>query len=178
MLAMSCKRTSPIPPLLALSILSLSACSTPDGDFPSLSKRPYESAQPIAEPEAAPTVTTNVLPASLSANTNRLLERDQIANAAFVRARIAAESSARAGSGAAKGSESWVQAQMVLSRLDAARADSVTVLGEIDGLIALERIKGADAGLIGLLETTQARIAASVANQEAEIRRLSATIGQ
>jgi hypothetical protein len=178
MAIMSCKRPSPILPLLALSILSLSACSTPDGDFPSLAKRPYESADPITEPEAAPTIATTVLPASLSANTKRLLERDQIANAAFERAHDAAESTARAGSGAAIGSESWVQAQMVLSRLDAARADSVTALGEIDRLVAIERTNGADAGLIGLLETAQARIAASVANQEAEIRRLSATIGR
>jgi hypothetical protein len=175
---MSCKRTSPILPLLALSILSLSACSTPNGDFPSLSKRPYESADPIMEPVAVLAAITTILPAPLSADTNHLLERNRIADAAFARARTAAESAARSGSGAAEGSESWVQAQMVLSRLDAARADSVTALGEIDGLIAVERSKGADAGLTGLLERVQAQIAESVANQEEIIRHLSATIGR
>jgi hypothetical protein len=156
----------------------MAACSTPQGDFPSLSKRAYENAGPITEPDAAPAAVTNSLPASLSAQTNRLLERNRIADAAFARARGPAESAARSGSGAAKGSEGWVQAQMVLSRLDASRADSVTALGEIDGLIAIERMKGADSGLVGLLEAVQAEIANTVANQEAAIRRLSATIGQ
>ncbi len=163
---------------MVLMIMPLAACSTPEGDFPSLSKRPYESADPVAEPNPVPVAVTTTMPAALSEQTNQLLVRNRNGDAAFAKARSAAESAARAGSGAAQGSESWVQGQMILSRLDAARSESVAALGEMDRMIAGERDKGADTGLIGLLDTVQAEIAASVANQEAVINRLSATIGR
>jgi hypothetical protein len=172
------KPTHFILPALAIAILSLPACSTPNGDFPSLSKRPYESSEPISDSGSAVETITTILPSALASTTNRLLERNQIADAAFARARPAAESAARSGSDSGKGSENWVQAQMILSRLDAARADSVSALGEIDGLVAGERVKGADAGLVQLLADVQSRIAQSVANQEAVIKKLAATIGR
>ena len=75
------------------------------------------------------------------------------------------------------GSESWVNAHMLLSRADAARSDSVAALGEIDRLIAGEREKGADAGLVSLLSVPQSQIAALVNAQTAEIERLSRLIG-
>jgi hypothetical protein len=178
MFHMFCKRFRLKMPLLALMILPLSACATQEGDFPSLSKRPYESAEPIAAPDPTPAAITTSLPAALAEQTNRLLERNRIAHSAFVRARGAAESAARSGSGAPNGSENWVQAQMVLSRLDASRADSVSALGEIDRLVTGERNKGADPGLIGLLDQVQSEIASTVAEQEAVISRLYSTIGR
>jgi hypothetical protein len=164
--------------LTALSCaLLLGGCATTEGDFPSLSKRPYETNDPLTQPAAQPAPLTSTLPDDLKNRTDNLVARSQKAHAAYEAALPAARSAAQSASGGATGGESWVNAHMVLSRTDGARADAVAALAEIDDLIARERDKGADAGLIALLAIPQGQIAERVNAENAEIDRLAKLIG-
>ena len=163
--------------VIASAALTLTGCASIEGDFPPLSKRPYESADPLAEPEAVAAPLSTTLPADLQTKVTALLARARAAQASFNTALPAATNAAQSAAGGTVGSESWVNAHMLLSRADAARSDSVAALGEIDRLIAGEREKGADAGLVSLLSVPQSQIAALVNAQTAEIERLSRLIG-
>jgi PBP1b-binding outer membrane lipoprotein LpoB len=175
-MAMLKARSFALPALLATSLL-LGGCSAAEGNFPSLSKRPYETNEPIKEPDAAAEALTTALSADLQAKVNALLARHQKANAAYQALLPATRQTANAASGAASGSEGWANANVQLSRLDAARADSIAALGEMDALLAAENDKGADAGLRALLETPQSAIAAGVVAQTEEIERMARLIG-
>lgn len=161
----------------ALLTLLLAGCAGVEGDFPSLSKRPYETDKAAEEPAANPQPVTTTLPADLRSKTDELLARARKANAAFEAALPAARAAAQSASGSASGSEAWVAAHMILSRAEGARADAVAALGEMDRLIAGERDKGAAPGLIALLSAPQTQIAALVNEETAEIDRLAAIIG-
>jgi hypothetical protein len=157
--------------------LLLTGCASIEGEFPSLAKRPYEDADPLAEPVLAPAPVTTTLPAELQTKLSTLLSRARTAQAAFETALPAAASAAQSAAGGTPGTEAWVNAHMLLSRADSARADAVAALGEIDRLIAGERERGADAGLVSLLSMQQNQIAILVSEQTAEIDRLTRLIG-
>lgn len=163
--------------VVAPAALLLASCASVEGDFPSLSKRDYEDADPLAVPVAAPEILSTALPAAMQTNVNALLARAQAAQSKFDGALPAAHNAAQASAGGAVGSEAWVNAHMLLSRADGARADAVAALGEIDRLIAGERDKGVDAGVVALLSAKQAQIADLVNDQNAEIERLATLVG-
>jgi hypothetical protein len=66
---------------------------------------------------------------------------------------------------------------MKLSKADAARADGVAALSEMDQLITRERNAGAHKGLIALLAEPQGKLAAIIDEDSAEIDRLAQLIG-
>lgn len=160
-----------------IAILLLGGCSLPDGEFPSLAKRSYETGNPVAEPPAAAEQISTVLPAELTAKIENLLAMHQKADSAFRNALGATRNAAQSAAGSAIGSESWAAAQVELSRLDVLRRDSVAALSDLDKLIALEREKGADSGLLSLLAQPQSRIAQDVAAQSTEVESLARLIG-
>lgn len=159
------------------SCLLLGACSLPQGEFPSLAKRPYETNTPIAEPAMEPEILSTTLPDSLRRQLEAILARHQNSDAAFRGALPAARQAAQAGAGAATGSESWVVAQMEVSRLEEKRSASLSALADIDSLVAAERDRGADAGLIALMAPYQEKIRGGVEAQAAAIAELSSLIG-
>ena len=162
--------------LTAFASLTLSGCASADGDFPSLAKRPYEKANPIEEIAVVETLTT-MLPADLQKQVDALLSRSSVAHAAFENVLPATRSIIQAAGNPATGSESWVNAHTVLSRTDSLRADGVAALGEMDRLVATEREKGADSGLVALLTAPQQTIAGRVTAENAEVERLTQLIG-
>lgn len=166
-------RTKLAPPVLV--VLLLSACSTTEGQFPSLERRPYESNAPISAPEAAPAVPTE-LPAQLQAKVDALSRRHAAAQADYQRKLPAVQALASRASGSAPGTESWVNAHLELSRLDDSRADSVAVVREFDSLIADQG--KIDSSLVPLLSNAQQPVADMIAGQNAEINRLSRLIGE
>lgn len=168
---------NPAPSLSAMAALLLAGCSLPKGEFPSLAKRPYETSDPVSEPQAEPEQRTTSLPADIASAVNRLLARHQKAESAFRSALGGVRNAAQAAAGSAIGSESWAVAQVELSRLDISRGDSVAALSELDKLIADQRERGADSGLLGLLAEPQSRLAADVMAQTAEIEALARLIG-
>jgi len=159
--------------LLLGSSLLLGACSLPQGEFPSLAKRAYESDDPIVEPPADAEILSASLPDSLRGQLQALVSRHETADAAFRNALPAARQAAQLGSGAAEGSESWVVAQMEISRLETLRSDSLAALAEIDRLVAAERDKGADEGIIGLMAPYQENVRKDVDAQTRNIVELS-----
>lgn len=163
----------PSSPLLLLLILS--ACGAPDVRFPSLERRNYETNAPIAPPaESVP--APSVLSAELDAKAAALLARHRAAHGDYLRGLPAVQSTALRAAGSSPGTEAWVNAHVVLSRLDKTRSDSVGALRDFDGLIsdAGER----DAGIAALLTDAQMPVAQDVAAQNAEIARLSRLIGE
>lgn len=163
--------------LIVLASLLAGGCSLPKGEFPSLAKRPYESSDPIAEPSAEPAQLSTSLPSGLQAQLTAIEARHRAADAAFKADVAAARGVAATAAGSAIGSEAWVNAHLQVSRLEKARADSLAALAEIDALIATERLRGADAGIIGLMEPYQQRIEAAVAAQTATVTELTDRIG-
>jgi hypothetical protein len=159
--------------LLCLALL-LSGCSTPEGSFPSLERRPFETEAPVAESvvPAAPTA----LPDLLADKIMVLSKRHNAASASFVNGLPNMQRIAAGAAGRAAGSEAWVNAHLQLSRLDKQRLDSVAALSELDGLIA-DQIDG-DTGYVALLVEVQEKIAAEVAMQKSEIERMSKQIGE
>ncbi|MGQ0589162.1 MAG: hypothetical protein ACT4N8_06465 [Sphingosinicella sp.] len=107
----------------------LAGCAV-DGDFPSLAPRPQERELSIVEPRRAPVAVS-----SDSGLRLRVLElRRQAADGerAFDAAFPAADrATARAG---APETESWIEAQQALSRLEAARGALTEALAQLDRL--------------------------------------------
>ena len=163
-------------PLAAIASLTLGGCASATGDFPSLAKRPYEKANPVEEVAVVETLTT-MLSADLQKQVDALLSRSTVAHAAFENALPSIRSTIQSAGNPATGSESWANAHTALSRTDSLRADGVAALGEMDRLVAREREKGADSGLVALLTAPQQIIAERVISENAEVERMTQLIG-
>ena len=155
-------------------IAALAGCSTPEGDFPSLERRAFETAAPVVEP-VAPAPPTALSP-DLAEKVSVIMRKHAAASANFANALPAIRSTAASAAGRAPGSEAWVNAHLQLSRVDRLRFDSVAALSELDELIA-DQING-DSGYVVLLVDAQEAIAKDVAAQKGEIERLSKLIGE
>lgn len=114
---------------LALPMGMLGACTTPNGEYPSLLPRPIESrddGEPVRpEPVAAPD-------AALDARIARKREAAAAAAKRFQAAAITAESRVAVARGVAVGSEAWVAAQSALADLDAIRGETVELVTDLE----------------------------------------------
>lgn len=162
--------------LLISSTLLLAACGTPDGGFPSLERRPYETEKPVEEPVSAVPAPPLSLPANLAAKVDALVRQHEAANTAFDAGLPSMQNIAAKAAGSAPGNENWVNAHLMLSRLDKTRADSVAALGAFDGLISEQA--DSDSTYVVLLSGYQQDIANDVAAQTAQIDRMSRQIGE
>jgi hypothetical protein len=120
--------------LAALAAAVLGAGCAPEGEFPSLARRPIEAQDPLEEPVRTPPVVASE--PALRARAAELLAEAREGGRAFDAAYGPAASAAR-GAGA-PGSESWVVAQQAISRAEAARAPTIAALSALDAL-ATER---------------------------------------
>ena len=167
-------------PVLVSASLLLAACSTVDGQFPSLAKRPFETQNPVAEPASPVPSSATALPADLASKVNAMMARHAKAQAAFAGALPAMRSLANNAAGGSTGSDAWIEAQEDLSRLDKLRADSVAVQGELDQLViekANAETNSSAPSLLELLAPYQGQVSAAVGAQTAEIERLAKLLG-
>jgi hypothetical protein len=166
-------------PMLALllSPALLGACA-PSGSFPSLAPRAAEraAATPAPGDQAAAEPAPPAADPSLIARLDQLVAAAREGQQAFGPALVSAEAAiARAG---APRSESWIEAQLALSRLEAARSPSVAAQGDLDSL-ALERTQAgappneADSAAIA---AAAEQIKSLVAAQNEQLARLSARL--
>ncbi|MDB5698489.1 MAG: hypothetical protein JWN69_1293 [Alphaproteobacteria bacterium] len=163
--------------LLALLLAtSLGACAQ-SGSFPSLAPRAAERAAFDGETPAAPAPPAAKDPA-LAARLDQLVGSAREGQRAF-EAALAGARNAIARGGATQ-SESWIEAQLALSRLEAARTPTVTAQAELDAL-ALERGKSgltpSDADRAAT-DAAAEQIRALVATQDQELARLSARLAR
>jgi hypothetical protein len=139
---------------IALLIALTAACAT-GGEFPSLAPRAVEQLsmeEPIkVDPPVAPDPEVRGRAAALLA---RVREGDADFEAAYARALPMVRRSGPSGS------EAWIEAQEMISRLEVARATSSGALAEIDRYVA-ERAdeptnEGDHAAMIGALRAAEA----------------------
>ena len=161
-----------IRPLLISTPLLLAGCARDDGPYPSLMPRAVE-ARGFEEPAPAPPPAVAADPrldVELAAAGARLGKAEADFNQAAAEARVLA-GRAR---GAAAGSEPWISAQTALAALDALRAETSEVLGDLERL-AIDRAT-ALLSAYPALEEARARADAAVDAQAAEIARLAGNL--
>jgi hypothetical protein len=160
--------------------LVLAGCESIEGKFPSLAKRPFETEAAPIEPVATVRETALQLPDSLAVQV-KVIERKFNAGRANYAALLGpAQATANSAAGSAIGSEAWVNAQLIVSRLDKSRADAVLAQAEIDTLLSsvLDAESNKQDALISpLILQLQRRIASEVEDQNAELERLARRIG-
>ena len=166
---------------LVLMAAALAGCSSVEGEFPSLERRPFEQAAPVVAPTLPPTPVASSLPAAMDASVRALQARHDKASAAFDAMLPAVRVTANAASSSPTGSEAWVGAQLMVSRLDKARSDAVAAVAEMDGLLLVQQeteSQGATILLSPLLKPALDKMVQRTARQNQEIDRLSRMIGQ
>jgi hypothetical protein len=157
-------------PLIAAALLT--GCATGDmADYPSLAQRPIER-QANVPPAPVTASVPEPVSATLAEAIRALASDADRGETAFQSALGEARSAGAAGRGAAVGSEAWAQAQLALSRAEAARAPTTLALAELDRLLVVQGDEGNVAGL-DAIATEQARVAALVAAQERVLAGLS-----
>ena len=152
---------------LPLALPALAGCVAEDG-FPSLALRPAELNRSFEEPDR-PRVEVPSDPA-LRAQIATLVAQARAGERDFAEALGPAESAVARAGGAA--SESWIDAQLAVSRLEAARTATSRALAELDQL-ALARAEVATNGEdFAAIETALAEVEAIAGTQQQRWDRL------
>jgi hypothetical protein len=161
-----------LPAALALpAVAFISGCAA-GGDFPSLAPRAVERELTAERPAAAaPEVPADP---ALGARVAELVRQARAGEAAFETA-LGGARGAAAGAGAA-GSDSWIAAQAAVSRVEAARAEVVTALAELDRL-AVERARQAtNASDLAMMSSALADVQAIAERQDEQLQALRASL--
>lgn len=118
--------------LASATLLSLAACASAPGGYPSLAIRDAERVTgTIAAPEPYVPPPT---PAPVLDRLTQLTGEAASAHAAFLSKAPSARSTVTAARGASAGSENWAQAQVALAGLEAARSQAMVALADLDRL--------------------------------------------
>ena len=156
--------------------LILSGCAGAHESYPSLARRPIETA-PMAEavvPKPAPVVADPQLDADIA----RLRAQADKGSAAFDAAFVRADKLTQAASGAAVSSEDWVAAQQAISNLESMRNDSVSALASLDTLYVERTNAVADGKAQGGVESIDAARAAVLASVDGQNDKVDALKGR
>jgi hypothetical protein len=161
------------PPLAILVPLLLAAGCAAPGPYPSLAPRPAEKAYAEDAEERKPTPQPD--DPALAAEIDGLLAAGRTGAAEFDSAFSAAQRAASAAGGS--GSDSWIEAQQALSRLETARARTTAAVADLDRL-AVERTS---AGTLGSgdserLRSATAELQALTDSQADRLRKLGESL--
>jgi len=158
-----------------LPFILLSACSAPDGPYPSLQPRAAEAIDPRI-PVVRP---VNERPASggLTAQLSALVDQARSGNGAFDSAASEAERLA-AGAGAPQ-TESWIAAQEALTAAIAARKATAQALGDIDEIAAtaLQNQRGIAPNDLAAIQSAASEVASLDDRQAARIDAIQKRLG-
>jgi hypothetical protein len=163
-----------LPPVLIAAALSLSACASDEGAYPSLAKRPAErvtATWPPAPPppEPAPPPLERATLGKLDALVGEVRSADAKFRAKEGRTRTLV-ATAR---GAPMGSEAWSVATVAISELEAARAEAMVAMAELDSLYAEARTQGRD---VTLIEKARDQATAMIAGQDRVLESLKGAL--
>lgn len=153
--------------LLGAASVSLAACASDVGKYPSLARRPAERISGSFQP-APPPVAQPPGPEVLG-KLDGLVSRARSADARFGELASGARAQIRAASGAPVASESWAAATIALSGLESSRSEAMIALADLDALYAQEQIAGSDTTAI---EFARSQVLAIVAEQDAVLADL------
>ncbi len=156
---------------LAVGAFGATGCS-PEGTFPSLAMRPEERLVAVGEPRRE-----RIDPASdpaLRGRANALLAQGRSGMRSFEASEAEAERSTR-GAGAT-GSESWISAQLQLTRLEAARNETTTALAELDRLSAARADQATNSADFAYIEEAKAELERLAADQQARLDRIRSRV--
>lgn len=157
-----------IPSLLSAALLA--GCA-PKGAFPSLGVRPVEQLSFDEPAREAPVVAED---RELTGRIAELSGRASRGQSNFAALLPPARSLASAAG--AMGSESWIEAQQALSRLEAARALTISALAELDRLVIERAARPTNAGQYQELGNALERANSLAQAQQAEVDRLRASL--
>lgn len=154
---------------VSLSVLTLAACASPGGDYPSLAQRPAERVEGTFTPdEAAPVAAMPIAPsADLATRLSENTRQAEAAHREFVAAAPTAERLAR--QAGATGTDSWAAAQVALADLDSIRSRVAVNLADLDSLWVDSTIEPGPREAIGSARST---VEALVAEEDAVLARL------
>ena len=164
--------------LLPYLALLLSGCTGGQLTYPSLAKRPIESA-PVAQ--AAPPPAPVAADAQLTEQIARFTAQAETGRTGFDAAYAKAEKAARAASGSSVSSDAWVAAQVAISALETARNDSVSALASLDTLYVNRTsaiADGKESGGLDALDSARTTALAIVDSQNDRIDALKAQLAQ
>ena len=164
--------------LLPYLALLLSGCTGGQLTYPSLAKRPIESA-PVAQ--AAPPPAPVAADAQLTEQIARFTAQAEPCRTGFDAAYAKAEKAARAASGSSVSSDAWVAAQVAISALETARNDSVSALASLDTLYVNRTsaiADGKESGGLDALDTARTTALAIVDSQNDRIDALKGQLAQ
>ncbi len=164
-----------LPPLLLLQ----AGCAAQSGQtYPSLAKRPFENAAPVATDKMP--LVAGILSPDLSQKLSALEGRMSRSSRSFYAELSNVERQANAARSTAPNSDAWVAAHVEISGLDRMRADGIAALAELDVMIAeqLDRELRGDGPLYAhLLKARQQELASAITAQAAEVDRLARVVG-
>ncbi len=157
---------------ILVPLLLAAGCAAP-GPYPSLAPRPAEKAYAEDAEERKPAPQPD--DPALAGEIDRLLAAGRAGAAEFDSALPAAQRAASAAGGA--GSDSWIEAQQALSRLESARARTTAAVADLDRL-AVERTS---AGTLGSgdserLRSATAELQALADSQADRLRKLGESL--
>lgn len=140
----------PIASLLpACAVLVLGACTTSDGPYPSLAKRPGEritASWPPAPPSSG--VPPPPLDPAIVGRLDLLVAQVRGSDARFHAKEGRTRALVAAAGRAPMGSEAWSVATVAVSELEAARAEAMVAMSELDSLYVDARTQGRDVAQI------------------------------
>ncbi|WP_395330450.1 hypothetical protein WBP06_17905 [Novosphingobium sp. BL-8H] len=154
----------------------LAACSSAS-QYPSLAYRPVERATPVA-PDPSDAVAPLPPPsADLSSRIDGILATAGQADSAFAAKRPVAERAVSAAG--AKGTDSWLNAQVAVSTLQASRDPAVAALAELDTMFAAARDASPDreSPSAQSIDAARGKVQAQVDAQDAVVAGLDARLG-
>lgn len=157
---------------LLLALVAATAGCAPEGTFPSLAMRPEERLVTVGEPRRPRTDPAS--DPALRGQASALLAQGRAGMREFEANEAAAERAAR--NSGARGSESWVGAQLLLSRLEEARAATMTALAELDRLSTARADQATNSSDYVFVQEAVAELEQIGANQQTRLDRLRSRV--
>jgi hypothetical protein len=148
----------------------LAACSTPEGEYPSLAIRDAERATGSFEPVEATPYVAPPTPAAVVDRLSRLASDAACAHKPCLADAPAARSATAGAGGAVLGRESWARASVALAGLESARSKAMIALADLDRLMVDAAVEGGELERIVAVRNT---VTAQVDEQNTTIEALS-----
>tara|TARA_R110002072_G_scaffold38314_18_gene110997 strand:- start:6888 stop:7388 length:501 start_codon:yes stop_codon:yes gene_type:complete len=163
--------------LSALAALTLSACASSGGDYPSLAIRDVERARGRFEPIAVDPIAVPEVPVayegSLQERLAMLVEAARSAHQRFVASLPAARRTVASAGRAAIGSTAWGASQVALADLESIRSDAAIPLADLDILHIAASVASEDRGQI---DTARSAVIALVEEEDEALAELRARV--